>query len=284
MTAQAAFNQTLGATAHWTASVRALESEREDRLFSDPWAAALAGPEGQAWITSRTPDSVLPIVLRTRYFDDFLQRITREHSIRQVVLLAAGLDTRAFRLPWPAQTHLFELDQPAVLAYKEQVLQAAGAQPGCARTAIPADLTQPWQQSLVAGFDTAQPKGFNPAQPSGWLLEGFLFYLPNESLTRILTEVSALAAPGSWLGFDIINTHVLTSPWTKAWVEMQARSGAAWVGTLDDPLTFLAGLGWKAGLTQAGAEDANHGRWRLPVIPTRMPDMPHNWYVTAFKE
>lgn len=84
----------LASTAYWAASVRALESARPDALFHDPYAEALAGEEGAAWIARRTPDKVLPIALRTRYFDDYVQRVTRETGIRQVVLLAAGLDTR----------------------------------------------------------------------------------------------------------------------------------------------------------------------------------------------
>ena len=92
-----------------------------------------------------------------------------------------------------------------------------------------------------------------------------------------------MVAPGSWLGFDIINGAVLTSPWTKPWVDMQAREGAPWIGTLDDPESTLASLGWTATLTQAGQPDANHGRWTLPVIPVKIPDMPHNWFVTAHK-
>ena len=83
------------------------------------------------------------------------------------------------------------------------------------------------------------------------------------------------------MGFDIINSAVLTSPWTRPWVEMQAQSGAPWIGTLDDPRGFLAVRGWKTTLTQAGQPEANHGRWRLPVIPVTLPDMPHNWFVTA---
>lgn len=74
-------NELLGLTARWTASVRALESRREDCLFNDPWAAALAGPEGEAWIEHRSADSVVPIIIRTRYFDDFLQRITNRQRI-----------------------------------------------------------------------------------------------------------------------------------------------------------------------------------------------------------
>jgi methyltransferase (TIGR00027 family) len=111
--------QLLASTARWTAAVRALESAREDRLFDDPWAAALAGEEGAAWIEQRPADSVTPIILRTRFFDDLLQRMTCQVALRQVVLLAAGLDTRGFRLPWPEGTRLFELDQPSVLGYKE---------------------------------------------------------------------------------------------------------------------------------------------------------------------
>lgn len=266
----------LGATARWTAAVRARESARVDRLFDDPWAASLAGKEGEEWIEHRSEDSVLPIVLRTRYFDQFIERITLQGGIRQVVLMAAGLDTRAFRLTWPEQTRVFELDQPAVLQYKEQMLRSAGAQPACARQTIELDLNDPWPGPLVQ-------TGFDPQRPSGWLLEGLLFYLPSEHLTHLLDQVDRLAAPGSWLGFDVINSAVLTSPWTRPWVEMQAASGAPWIGTMDDPQGFLASRGWKATLSQAGQADAHYGRWTYPVIPTTMPDMPHNWFVTAQK-
>lgn len=108
----------LGSTARRTAAVRAKESTRKDRLFNDPWAAALAGEEGAGWLKNRSEDSVVPIVLRTRFFDDFLQRITLQSGIRQVVLMAAGMDTRAFRLGWPEQTRVFELDQSSVLEYR----------------------------------------------------------------------------------------------------------------------------------------------------------------------
>ncbi|MFO7678915.1 MAG: SAM-dependent methyltransferase [Chloroflexota bacterium] len=266
--------QLLGSTAYWTAAVRARENEREDALFHDPWAAALAGDVGMTWIAPRPAESVAPIAIRTRYFDDCLQRITQDEGIRQVVLLAAGLDTRAFRLSWPEATIVFELDQPAVLAYKEEILQAAQAKPGCARRVVGADLREPWAEALVKS-------GFDPLRPSAWLLEGFLFYLDNAFTTPLLDTVSSLAAPGSWLGFDVINSLTLTSPLTSKWVEMQAQSGAPWVGTMDDPTAFLAQRGWQAGLTQGGAADAHYGRWPLPVIPVTMPNIPHNWFVTA---
>lgn len=266
----------LAMTARWTASVRALESERQDRLFNDPWSATLAGQEGMEWIEQRSADSVIPIIIRTRYFDDFLQRTTNQEKIRQVVLLAAGLDSRAFRLDWPEQTRLYEVDQDSVMAHKDQLL-GSGVHPNCERQVIGADLAGPWTESFLKS-------GFNPHERSVWLAEGFLFYLPHEVITRMLDEVTGLAAPGSWLGFDVINSAMLSSPLTQKWVDMQAGAGAPWIGTLDDPLEFLKARGWQAKLTQAGANDANYGRWPFPVIPTDMPDMPHNWYVTARKE
>jgi len=134
----------LAATARWTAGVRARESARADHLFSDPWAAALAGPEGAEWVGQRDADRLEAISIRTRFFDDFLQRITRQPGIRQVVLLAAGLDTRAYRLSWPSDTRLFELDQPQVLQAKAETLHALGAQPACPRQALGVDLSEPW--------------------------------------------------------------------------------------------------------------------------------------------
>jgi methyltransferase (TIGR00027 family) len=270
-------NPGLESTARWTAAARGLESRRDDRLLTDPWAVELAGEAGAAWLKGRPEDSVLPMVLRTRYFDDFLQRITSEEDIRQIVLMAAGLDTRAFRLAWPPRTVVYELDRPAVLRHKEGVLHAAGAAPACARRTAEVDLTGPWEEVLAGA-------GFEAQKAAGWLLEGFLFYLDNASLRQILDQVASLGAPGSWMGFDVVNSAMFDSEWTRPWIEMQAAAGAPWLGTLDDPVEFLAERGWTATLSQAGAPDANHGRWTLPVIPTTMPGMPHNWYVTAHRE
>ena len=154
---------------------------------------------------------------------------------------------------------------------------SVNAQPNCERYTIAVDLTGPWKETLIKA-------GFNPQQPSGWLSEGFLFYLPNESITNILDEITSLAAPGSWVGFDIINSITLTSPWTRSWVEMQAQAGAPWIGTMDDPKEFLTVRGWNASLCQLGENDANFDRWPYPVLPDTLPDMPRNWFVTAHKE
>ncbi len=267
----------LGSTAYWTAAVRALESKRTDRLFNDPWAATLAGTVGSSWIEQRSADSVIPIILRTRFFDDFLQRIAADNSIRQVVLMGAGLDTRAFRLGWPQQMRFFELDQGPVLEYKEQILQSAAAKPNCERQIIKCDLTEPWEAALIKA-------GFDQQHPSGWLFEGFLFYLSTEVLTHLLDRTMSLAAPGSYVGFDIINTITLTHPLTQTWVKMQAASGAPWIGTMDDPKEFLAKRGWKSKLTPLGAPEATYNRWPYPVVPETIPGMPHLWFVTGEKE
>ncbi len=266
----------LEATAHWTAAVRAMESARPDALVHDPWAMALAGPAGAAWIAERSADSVVPMILRTRYFDDWLVEVVGRGTVGQAVLPAAGLDTRAFRLDLPDVLRWFEIDRPAVLGHKAQVLGAAGAVPRCLRTTVEADLLAPWSEALVAA-------GFDPSRPSAWLLEGLLFYLDPQAIAALIDELTGLAAPGSELGFDIVNGAMLTSRWTRSWVEMQATAGAPWIGTIDDPVGFLAARGWQATLTQAGQPDASHGRWTLPVLPTTMPDMPHNWFVTAMR-
>lgn len=187
-------------------------------------------------MAQRPADRMAPIALRTRFFDDLLQRVTWECHVGQVVLMAAGLDTRAFRLEWPGGTHVFELDQPTVLQHKAQVLRDAGAEPKCARSTVEGDLGRDW------------------------------------------------AAPGSFLGFDVVNHVTLTHPLTRDWLDMQARAGAPWLGALDDPLAYLSALGWRAELTQPGQPDASHGRWPYPVYPPTMPDLPHHWLVTAQKE
>ena len=215
------------------------------------------------------------IVLRTRFFDDFLVGILQNEAVRQVVVVAAGLDTRGFRLNWPEGTCLFEVDQSSVLEYKEKILREAGAVACCDRRAVRADLTSTWADKLLEA-------GFRSAEPSLWLLES-LFYIPNQDASRILDDVSRLSVPGSWLGLDVMNSAMLTSPWTQKWVQMQAESGAPWIGTMDDPVAALGQRGWNANLTQAGADDANHGRWPYPVIPIMMPGAPHNWFVTARK-
>ncbi len=263
----------LATTARWTAAAHARETSRPDALLHDPWAELLAGEAGMEWIADRPEGGTLPILLRTRYFDDYLVQVTAE-GIRQVVLLAAGLDTRAFRLSWPEGAVVYEVDQPSVVTHKERAL--AGARPGCERRVVAADLTDPWQDKLCRS-------GFRPDAPACFLLEGFLFYLPQPDMERVLDEVAAFAAPRSRIGFDAVNSATYTNPYTKPWLDMQAAAGAPWLSALDNPLDFMAVRGWDVSLTQAGQPDANYGRWSLPILPVTLPGAPHNWYVTGTK-
>jgi O-methyltransferase involved in polyketide biosynthesis len=154
----------VGETALGAAMMRARESLRPDRLFDDPYADAFvaAAPEAFADGPADSDNGALAaleaafssaVVVRTRFYDDYLLAACAA-GCRQVVLLAAGLDTRAFRLNWPDRVRLFELDLPEVLAFKEGVLARRRAAPRCARTALPVDLREDWPAQLTdAGFE-----------------------------------------------------------------------------------------------------------------------------------
>ena len=266
-------------TARWTSAARAVETGHPDALFDDPWAAALAGEDGTRWAESRPAGFLEPMVIRTRFFDDFLRRATFAEGATQVVLLGAGLDTRALRLHWPPGTLVFEVDQPDVLSYKQDLLVRAGAHPSCERQVyLGTDLRGAnWAAQLAKA-------GFDPSAPAVWLAEGFLFYLPDEAIGTLLAQVSALASEGGSLGFDVPNRAVLAHPFTQDWLQMQADAGAPWTGTMEDPANYMAALGWQASLTQCGGADADYGRWRYPVAPITALDLPHHWLVTAKRE
>lgn len=265
----------IAATSRWTAAVRALESARPDALFRDPWASLLAGEEGLQWAEARPAWGLATMAVRTRFFDDFLEEASRG-GVAQVVLLGAGLDTRALRLAWPSGVTVFEVDQPDVVRTKREILEGAGASPRCARwVCLPADLAGPdWPARL-------EEAGLDVHAPSAWLAEGLLFYLALTSVMALLERVSGLAAEGSRLGFDIPNRAMLTHPAARSWVEMQAAMGAPWIGALDDPAEPLTALGWTVAVTQFGEPDADYGRWALPVPPREARDLPHHWLVTA---
>ncbi|MFK0195444.1 SAM-dependent methyltransferase [Kitasatospora sp. NPDC090308] len=195
-TSRAAQLSPVSRTALAVARVRAYESSRPEPLFTDPYAlafiaasgtpmptAAPAGPLAR-WLVARG-------IMRTRFYDDRLLAAAADGG--QVVVLAAGLDTRAYRLAWPPGTRLFEIDLPAVLDFKQEVLDEQGAEASCARTALPADLADPaWANRLLAA-------GFDPGRPTSWLAEGLLVYLEADQAARLLTTVGELSAPGSRL-------------------------------------------------------------------------------------
>ncbi len=230
-------------TAIGVARLRALESGRPDRLFDDPLAAAFAGPPTDA-------DSVfrLHVAIRTRFYDDYL--LASGHH--QVVLVAAGLDTRAFRLDWPADTHLFELDLPDLLAYKEKVLTTQGAVPRCTRTLVPVDLRDDWPAPLVKA-------GFQPDRPTAWLIEGLLVYLTAEDAAKVLTRVTSLSAPGSTLSCEHRDRE--RNPNREPPTEAMRRLVSMWQGGLGtQTATWLADHGWDITTHNGMALAESYGR------------------------
>lgn len=198
----------VGATALSVATARALEARKPDPLAVDPYAELFcraAEGDWRAVVEGNCPDHRLlsadfgePFVnyqgARTRFFDDYF-RSAADAGVRQVVLLAAGLDSRAFRLSWPEGTTIFELDQPQVLAFKSYVLSQRGIRAAAARHEVAVDLREDWPAAL-------REAGFDPAQPSAWIVEGLLFYLPGDAQEQLFTGINGLTAPGSQVAIE----------------------------------------------------------------------------------
>jgi methyltransferase (TIGR00027 family) len=267
-------------TAQFTAKARAIESQRVDALFHDPWAKLFAGAAGNAWLARQNTEYPgLPLILRTRFFDDFFSDRMGDASLRQVVLLGAGYDTRAYRLVWPVGTRLYEIDQPAVLARKGRVLQQEGAAPCCERTALGVDLASDWTGPLL----TAR---FAPERPSIWLLEGLLMYLTPTEAESVINTITRLTSWGSWIGMDLLNSATLTSPWTQERIARLAQRGMPWQFGVDDPHAWLAALQWDAQVTTPEEVGGSLARWpyapRAPMTDvTEASDLPNAFFVIA---
>jgi methyltransferase (TIGR00027 family) len=188
-------------TAVGVALVRAAESTRRDPLFVDPLAADFVAASG--WTPpDATPEQgaglealVAWIRVRTKFLDDVVLDACADGG-RQVVILAAGLDARAFRLGLGPEVTLFELDLPAMAAFKQDVVTTKGHRASCTRVVVPTDLTGSWTDDLGAA-------GFDPSVPTVWLAEGLLVYLTPAQNESLVDDVSTLAAPGSRLGLTI---------------------------------------------------------------------------------
>jgi len=265
-------------TARWTAAIRAYETERPDRLFDDPLARTLAGEEGLHLLGPAGPkldDVGAYVAIRTKFFDDFLIQASRE-GLRQVVMLAAGMDTRPFRLSWTDGTTVFEIDTPELMAMKNKILALEGARPRCRRVCVPVDLSAAWPAEL-------RSQGFNALEPAVWIAEGLFFYLDPSVVQTILRQLSGLAKAGSRLGADFVSESFFTSPWMKnALASLEAR-GMGWHSGMDEPEAVLSGFGWEAEVRQPGEEGAGVGRWPYPVVPRNVAEVPHSFLVTATK-
>ena len=229
-------------TALGVARIRAAETARPDRLFDDPYAAAFvdAMPEAYAADTRDTSAGsvgariALHVVVRTKFYDDYVLSAAAD-GIRQIVLLAAGLDTRALRLPWPDGTHVFEIDLPETTAFKDGVLTGANATATCTRHVIVADLTADWTTSLIRA-------GFDPSQPTAWLVEGLLVYLTYDDAARLLETIGEVSAPGSRLSCEQGRTAMQLAA-------QSGESGASeatklWQGGIAEVPEWLSEHGW----------------------------------------
>lgn len=200
-------------TALGVALARAAESHRADRLFDDPYAELFAAAAPHVFDEDLRPGQELSnagasfanmVAVRTRFYDDYLLAAC-DSGCRQVVLLAAGLDARAFRLDWPPSTRLFELDLPEVIEFKEEVLARAGAVPRCERIVLAGDLMQDWTARLIEA-------GFIRKEKAAWLVEGLLRYLPADEAMRLLGLVGEMSSRGSRLSCNYESGSVSADP------------------------------------------------------------------------
>jgi methyltransferase (TIGR00027 family) len=274
----------VGMTAVMVAAARARETDSPDPLIRDPFAQILVeGVDAGGWqkfldpgmqdrIAGADPEAAAIFsnmlsyqAVRTRFFDAFFTGAAAA-GIRQVVILASGLDSRAYRLAWPQGTVIYEIDQPRVLEYKAATLTEHGAVPTAERREVGIDLRQDWPASLRAA-------GFDPGRPTAWLAEGLLMYLPAEAQDRLFEQISDLSAPGSRISAEAVRHHdeerraQMRQRWEKMADDLEIERTVDIADlTYNDPdradLTdWLNTHGWQASGTGSTDEMRRLGRW-----------------------
>jgi methyltransferase (TIGR00027 family) len=251
----------VGATATMVAAGRAMATRDPRGLINDPYAEPLVRAVGLDLFTKMLDgqldlsavESVSParlqaitdgMAVRTKYFDDYFLEAA-EAGVRQAVILASGLDSRAYRLPWPAGTVVYEIDQPQVIEFKTTTLAGIGAEPAATRRTIPIDLRQDWPAALkAAGLDTTAP--------TAWLAEGLLIYLPPEAQDRLFDNITALSVPGSTVAtefvpgiidFDADRVSQMASTFREHGVDIDMGS-LVYTGHRNHVVDYLRGKGW----------------------------------------
>jgi methyltransferase (TIGR00027 family) len=265
----------VGATATMVAAARAMATKDPRGLIHDPFAEPLVRAVGVDFFTKmmdgdldmeaienaspvRLQSMVDGMAVRTKYFDDYFVEATGG-GVRQVVILASGLDSRAYRLPWPAGTVVYEIDQPRVIEFKSSTLAAVGAEPTAARRTIPIDLRADWPAALkAAGFDTTAP--------TAWLAEGLLIYLPPEAQDRLFDNIAALSAPGSTIAtefvpgivdFDADRVREMSGSFREHGVDIDMAS-LVYAGERNHVVDYLSSIGWQTeGVTRTELFERN---------------------------
>ena len=277
----------VGATATMVAAARAIASTGDDALISDPYAEPLVRAVGVDFFTRLATGELKPadldvdsasmgmqrmtdnMAVRTRFFDEFFTAAA-EAGIRQAVILASGLDSRAYRLAWPAGTVVFEIDQPDVIEFKTATLAEFGAEPTADRRTVAVDLRNDWPAAL-------KEAGFDPDLPTAWSAEGLLGYLPPDAQDRLLDTITSLSAPGSRVAVESGPTSIDEADREKALERMQEASqrwrshgfeldfaDLVYLGERNEAGQYLADRGW--GLTRRTVAQllADNG---LPPLP-----------------
>jgi methyltransferase (TIGR00027 family) len=286
----------VGATATMVAAGRAIATADPRGLINDPYAAPLVRAVGLDFFTgmidgtldlSQIPNSsperveamINEMVVRTRFFDDYLLAATGT-GVRQVVILASGLDARAYRLPWPDGTVVYEIDQPQVIEFKTTTLAGLGAEPTATRRTVAIDLRDDWPAALSAA-------GFDPTAPTAWLAEGLLIYLPPEAQDRLFDQITAHSAPGSAVAteyvpgiadFDAEKAREMSAPLRDQGLDID-MSTLVYAGERSHVMEYLDGKGWHS----TGSPRAElFGRIGLdPVIAQEDSPMGEIVYVSA---
>jgi len=249
----------VGATATGVAAARALASRGPTPLIEDPFAEPLVKAVGAEVFTKmlngevdfeQADPSFNPrqmaerIAVRTRYFDNFFTAAT-DSGIRQAVILASGLDARGYRLPWPSGTSVYEIDQPQVIEFKTTTLADLGARPTADLRGVGIDLRNDWPAALRA-------KGFDIAQPTAWIAEGLLIYLPPDAQDQLFDNIASLSAAGSRLATEFVpDTDVFTDERAQARSERWRRLGVSvdmrelvYQGKRSHVIGYLEAGGW----------------------------------------
>ncbi|GBE66871.1 putative S-adenosyl-L-methionine-dependent methyltransferase [Mycobacterium sp. MFM001] len=280
----------VGATATMVAAARAVATRSPDPLINDQFAEPLVRAVGVDFFTRMASGELDPqdldddeakglrrfadaMAVRTEFFDGFFADAGRA-GIRQAVILASGLDSRAYRLPWPAGTTVFEVDQPQVIEFKTAALAELGAQPTADRRVVAIDLRFDWPAALTAA-------GFDPAQPSAWIAEGLLGYLPAAAQDRLLDQITELSVPGSRFATEgLVDVNDLgeaelrrrmqrqTDRWRRHGFELD-MAALVYFDHRTDVATYLTGKGWQT--TGASATDLLTRHGLPPIDPDDAP-------------
>jgi methyltransferase (TIGR00027 family) len=272
----------VGMTAALTAAGRALESERSDQFFDDPWALRFVEATGFSdtgdWRAPATLGRVFDwfmaaVPVRTKFLDDHL-RATVGRGCRQVVSLGAGLDARALRMDLPAGLRYFELDTDGVLTFKDSVL--GGDRPDYAeRIGVRLDVRDDWPAAL-------RTAGFRPEEETAWIIEGLFHYLEADEVHTIITRLSELSVPGSSLSMTLAppQTGTEVDPGIMPISAEEYRTMWKWESPAD-PVSWLADYGWQAEAFTMADRARAYGR-ELPPIPVAQ-EKPHAELVFAVR-